>query len=124
MREEPIFVIWIGIIALFFGMVVLLIYDAATTTYEYIPTSGKVVDKKIEYDEEAIYDNSGKFVKYEDEEYYYIICEVDDTKVEVEIGFMDYIKYKINDIVPLTKTIGYKKGTNEVKRIFYNLKRT
>lgn len=117
-----------GIIVIFFLIMIgVIIYDAATTTYEYISTSGKVVDKEVQHIHKPIYeedeDGFRRIAKYEDEVHYFLICDVDNDEVKVQINFMDYIKYKINDIAPLTKIIGYKKGSNEVKRIFYELRK-
>ena len=100
--------------------------DIVNTTEETVSLSSELIKKEIEERAEPVYktvDGEFKFVGYEHKTYFYYNFVLDDNeelRLQVYSGIYD--KYDEGDTVPLTKTIRYRKGTDEVKSIRYECK--
>ena len=119
---------WIGILFIIFLSVGfgVFIYEELTTTPEEITISAELVDKKIITETKAKYgykDDEYTFLGYEHETCYYLFCKLDTEEVgKIKVTMTKYFQYSIGDTVPIRKTVYYRKGTNEIKRINYSYK--
>lgn len=121
--EIIIILIFIALFILFGGIV---IYDIATTTYEYVNIEGTVIDKDIQYEQHAVYKTvDGKSVldHFDTETTYYLFCSTDSSEIaKIKVNFVNYYSYQKNDTIPLVKVYRYKKGTDIIKGINYELR--